>query len=194
MKRLISKNIYIKNSKASKQSGFSLIEVMIAALILSIGILGVAGLQIIGMKGTQQSHMKQQAVAIIHSLTERMTSNKPGVIAGNYENDSESFDCSNLPTCNSGVTCSPADIATVDLNNIFCGYKVTGSPNTAGVKYQVAGDVVSLAEGELDISCVTDCTDGELRLEIEWQEQAFDSREDQSPPKDIIVLNTRIAP
>ena len=37
------------------QSGFSLIEIMVAAVIHTIGILGVAGLQMVGMKGTHQS-------------------------------------------------------------------------------------------------------------------------------------------
>lgn len=188
----------VKNQSFNLQSGFSLIEIMIAALVLSIGILGVAGLQIIGMKGTQQSHMKQQAVAVLHSLTERMHSNKPGVIARNYEADSDTFDCSNLPVCGTGVNCTPADIATVDLHNIFCGYKTGSAPNTSGVKFQAAGDVVSLSGGLVEIDCATDCSDGELQLKVEWQEQAFDQAEIDAnggnpPPKDEIILNTRIA-
>ena len=198
----MNKHIQIKSTIAlskthSKQSGFSLIEVMVAALLLSIGILGVAGLQIIGMKGTQQSHMKQQASAVLHSLTERMHSNKLGVLAANYVDDSETYDCSNKPVCGVGVNCTPADIASLDKHNIFCGFKAGSGPNTSGIKYQAANDVVSLVDGQILISCITDCSDGEMRLEINWQEQAIDDSEnnnpDNKPEKDEIVLNTRIA-
>ena len=184
-------------AKKSNQSGFSLIEIMIAALLLSIGILGVAGLQVLGMKGTQQSHMKQQAVSVLHSLTERMHSNKPGVIAANYASDSETFNCANKPTCGVGANCSSADIATLDLHNLFCGFKEGTAPNTSGIKAQAVGDVVSLVDAQMIVNCITDCSDGELRLEINWQERAMDESENDNannkPVKDEIVLNTRIA-
>ncbi len=198
----MNKQTHIKSKIAfskvpHRQSGFSLIEIMIAALLLSIGILGVAGLQVIGMKGTQQSHMKQQAVAVLHSLTERMHSNKPGVLAANYAQDSDTFDCANKPVCGVGANCSSADIATVDLHNVFCGFKAGTAPNTSGIKSQATGDVVSLADAQMSVNCITDCSDGEIRLEINWQERAFDESENNNPNgkpvKDEIILNTRIA-
>ncbi len=157
------------------QTGFSLIEIMVAAVILSIGVLGVVSLQIIGLKGTHQSYMKQQAMAIVQSLTERMHSNKQGVIAGNYVASNASVDCADLPVCNTATSsCSVADIAKVDLHNVMCGYKAGAAPSTGGIKANAAGDIVALVNGRLDISCPAgDCTDGDVQINIRWTERAI---------------------
>jgi type IV pilus assembly protein PilV len=179
----------------NRQAGFSLIEVMVAAVILSIGILGVASLQIISMKGTQQSYMKQQAVDLVHSLSERMRSNKEGVINDNYLlADSATIDCDTPPpSCSTGTAnCSAADIATVDKHNIVCGYKAAGASKTGGVKTTGATDIAILSEGTLNISCPNTCPTGDVRISVEWREREF-GEEDQGP-KDSIVVNTRILP
>ncbi len=191
MKKLTSKNIYIRNRNAHKQSGFSLIEIMIAALILSIGILGVASLQIIGMKGTHQSYMKQQAMGIVQSLTERMHSNKQAVIAGDYVVlDSAAFDCGILPVCSdSSSNCSVADIATVDLHNLICGYKKGSAPSTGGVKTVTAGDVSSLIDGELIVTCPTVCATGDVQIDVRWSERGLST---ETTVKDSLVVTSRI--
>jgi type IV pilus assembly protein PilV len=115
----------------NKQSGFSLIEVMVAALILSTAILGMAGLQMMGMKGTQQSFMKSQAMNIAYNMIELMRANSDGVLASNYVFTSSGIACSTaLPACTSN--CSPADVALADKINIVCGYKSSGFPATGG--------------------------------------------------------------
>lgn len=174
------------------QSGFSLIEIMVAAVILSIGILGVAGLQMVGMKGTHQSYMKQQAMAVVQSLTERMHANKQGVIAGNYVVDSSTFACTAaLPACsNSSSNCTVAEIATVDLHNLVCGYKKGSAPRTGGVEVVSAGDISSLVNGELDVTCPTGCATGEIRINVQWTEREFGS---EIPGiDDSLMVTTRI--
>jgi len=179
------------------QAGYNLVEVMVAALVLSIGILGVAGLQIIGLKGTQQSFMKQQAMSVVQNLTERMHSNKLGVIQGNYVVDSSTFDCAALPVCtNATSSCSVAQIARVDLHNLICGYKVGTAPRTGGIEYPVAGNLSSLIDGELDVTCpAADCTAGDIQISVLWNEREF-GKEDNGvaagTPSDSLVLNTRI--
>ena len=182
-------SLLLKTSKF--QAGFSLIEVMVAALILSIGILGVAGLQIIGLKGTHQSYMKQQAMALVQSLTERMHSNKQGVIAGNYVVDSSTFDCAVLPACGSASSnCSVADIATVDLHNLVCGYKKGSAPRTGGVEVVATGDNSVFVNGELDVTCPSGCATGDVRINVQWTEREFGS--EVAGAADSLVITTRI--
>lgn len=193
MKELNSKNIKNRNMSARMQSGFSLIEVMIAAVVLSIGILGIAGLQIVAMKGTHQSYMKQQAMGIIHSLTERMHSNKQAVIASNYVVDSSTFDCNNLPVCSTSTSnCSVADIAQVDLHNLICGYQVGAGKSTGGVETKGAPDIAILVDGELDVSCPIDCSTGDVQITVAWTERGF--KDETIAAQDSIVINTRILP
>ena len=59
-----------------RQAGFSLLEVLIATLVLSAGLLGLAGLQIAGMKTTHNSYQMQQATWLVHDLLERMRVNQ----------------------------------------------------------------------------------------------------------------------
>jgi type IV pilus assembly protein PilV len=176
-------------SNPKQQSGFSLIEVMVAALILSTAILGVAGLQMVGMKGTQQSYMKQQAMGVVHSMIERMRANHAGVVASAYLLDSEAFDCTTavLPNC-STADCNPTQIALSDKINLVCGYKTTVGPRTGGIKVMSANDNVSLVKGTLNIACV-DCAVGDVSITVGWDERAFD--EEASTPNTITV-NTRI--
>jgi type IV pilus assembly protein PilV len=190
-----SKNSCLKAS--SKQTGFSLIEIMVAALILSIGILGVASLQIIGLKGTQQSYMKQQAMSVIQNLTERMRSNKQGVFDGDYEiANSNAFDCAelSLPDCSSANSnCSSAQLATADLHNLVCGYKTAGSSRTGGIRNIAADDISTFLGGQLTVACLAgNCDAGDLSIEVNWQENAIDESETNIAP-DSLLINTRIS-
>ena len=48
----------------SRQRGFTLIEVMIAVFVLSIGLLGVAALQLTAKKSSHQAWQRAQAVLL----------------------------------------------------------------------------------------------------------------------------------
>lgn len=58
-----------------RQRGFSLLEVLIALLILSLGLLGLAALQAFGLKFTYQSYQRTQATYLIGDIVERMRAN-----------------------------------------------------------------------------------------------------------------------
>lgn len=192
MKTILEKDEVIStksNSTKSKHSGFSLIEVMISALILSTAILGIAGLQIIGMRGTEQSLMKQQAMGIVQNMIERMRSNQAGVIAGNYVLDSSAFNCGQaLPNC-SGAICSPDQIAIVDQLNLVCGVHAGGGAHTGGVKVTSATDNAMLVNGTLDIACIN-CAVGDISITIGWTEREIGQEE--SPLADSLMINTRV--
>ncbi len=68
----------------SQQAGFTLLEVMIAILILSFGLLGIAGLQIRSVKVNQGSVYRSVAALRANEIADRMRANPAGYIAGNY--------------------------------------------------------------------------------------------------------------
>lgn len=69
---------------SQKQLGVSLIEILVAILILSFGLLGVAGLMTTGMKNTQSSQYRTQASFLAYDMAERMRTNRQAALNGDY--------------------------------------------------------------------------------------------------------------
>jgi len=60
-------------------SGFSLLEVLISLVIMSVGLLGVAGLISTTLKGNDSAYMRTQATAQAYNIIDRMRANMDGV-------------------------------------------------------------------------------------------------------------------
>ncbi|MEG0822393.1 MAG: type IV pilus modification protein PilV [Burkholderiaceae bacterium] len=58
-----------------RQRGLSLVEILVAVVILSIGLLGLAGLQANSMRASQGSLYRAQAATLVADLAERMRTN-----------------------------------------------------------------------------------------------------------------------
>jgi len=58
-----------------RTSGFTLIEVLIAVLVLGIGLLGVAGLQSVALSMNQGSYVRTQATVLARDIADRMRAN-----------------------------------------------------------------------------------------------------------------------
>lgn len=59
-----------------RQQGFSLIEVMVAMLLLSIGMLGIAGIIVNNLKNNQSSYARGQASMLVADIVDRMRANR----------------------------------------------------------------------------------------------------------------------
>ncbi len=97
---------------ASREQGFTLIEVMIAVLILSVGLLGLAGLQVAALQNNQNAFMRSQATALAYDLADRMRANVLGTISGNYNPANAGVN----GNCGTTTGCSPQAMAENDLN------------------------------------------------------------------------------
>jgi len=67
------------------RGGFSLIEVLVAILILSIGLLGLAGLQNRALRGNQSAMLRSRAVQRCEDILDRMRANRGPALNGNYD-------------------------------------------------------------------------------------------------------------
>ena len=67
-----------------RNRGFSLLEVLISVLILSIGLLGMAGLQMNALKFNQSASVRSQATVMAYEITDRMRMNRVAALAGQY--------------------------------------------------------------------------------------------------------------
>jgi type IV pilus assembly protein PilV len=109
----------------SSQSGFTLLEVLIALLIVSFGMLGVAGLQLVTLKSNASSQYRSLAVHYAQEIGERMRVNdaalKTGVLRTQfaaYNSPATSKTHASLTsftaTCKT-IGCTPAQQALNDL-------------------------------------------------------------------------------
>lgn len=68
-----------------KQRGaISLIEVLVALLVLTFGILGLAGMQISSLRGNTSALVRTQATELGYDLMDRMRANRDVAINGGY--------------------------------------------------------------------------------------------------------------
>jgi len=67
------------------QGGFTLVEVLVALVILAFGLLGLAGLQSVGLKNIQASQWRSQATMLGYDVIDRMRSNCQAALGGDYD-------------------------------------------------------------------------------------------------------------
>jgi len=123
---------FISLPKRAADSGFTLVEVLVALVVLSIGLLGLAALQLSSLQFNTNSLFRTQATVAAYDIIDRMRSNRAGFKANAYQVLSASDAANVLSTygtcslssgsCNcKDVTnpCAPADLATYDLGNWY---------------------------------------------------------------------------
>lgn len=91
-----------------KQKGFSLLEVLISIVVLTIGLLGVAALQGSSIRYNHSAQLRAIAIAQGHSMADRIKANKAGVSAGAYNA------ITGIPSQTSCTSCSPTQLAQYD--------------------------------------------------------------------------------
>jgi type IV pilus assembly protein PilV len=88
----------------SRQRGVTLIEVLIAMLILAVGLLGMASLQVRAVSDTSNSSFRSIAIFYVNDMADRIRANPVGE-QGNLYNDasggSEKDNCLKVAGCNS---------------------------------------------------------------------------------------------
>lgn len=94
-----------------RNRGFTLIEVLIALVILSIGLLGIAGLQTRGQQFSYAAHMRTQATMLAYDIMDRIRMNDAIArdnVQGYHKASGSGADC--LST-----TCTPAQLRDFDV-------------------------------------------------------------------------------
>ncbi len=72
-------------SVPKKLRGVSMLEILVTVLILSLGLLGMAGLVTTGMKGNITAHYRSIATNQAQDIADRMRANLAGVRDGSYD-------------------------------------------------------------------------------------------------------------
>jgi type IV pilus assembly protein PilV len=89
-------------------NGFTLVEVLIALVIMSVGMLGIAGLYVHSMQAARTSLFRHQAVTLAGDVADRIRAN-PRAGAG-YMVAGQDNSC-----IDGGIDCTPAEMAQSDI-------------------------------------------------------------------------------
>lgn len=90
-------------------TGFTLVEVLVAVLVLSIGLLGLAGLQANSLRFNTDSSIQTQATYIANDMADRMRANASSV--ANYPATAATQNAS----CYAAGGCSPLQMVANDI-------------------------------------------------------------------------------
>jgi type IV pilus assembly protein PilV len=105
----------MRNLAHRRVAGFSLIEVLIALVILSVGLLGIAAMVSVSLKSKDSSYYRTEALTLASSILDRMRANRDIATANGYDTTFGTT-TSDAPSdnCTTGA-CSTTDLATMDL-------------------------------------------------------------------------------
>jgi type IV pilus assembly protein PilV len=107
------------NNRRRSGSGFTLIEVMVSLVILSVGLLGVAKLVMLSSRSNDSAYLRSQATALAYQILDDMRANRNTALAQGYD----STLAAGAAPVNPGFTCAgtgnacstPANLALYDV-------------------------------------------------------------------------------
>jgi type IV pilus assembly protein PilV len=67
-----------------KVRGFTLVEALVALVVLSVGLLGVAGMQLSSLQTNGTAFQRTQATFLAEDIADRMRANRANALAGAY--------------------------------------------------------------------------------------------------------------
>ena len=120
----------MKNSQTNRQrrrnAGFGMVEVLVTLILLSVGLMGIAKLQLISLRSVHASAVRGQAVLLAYDLADRMRANRFGIadLDGNpvgfyNRSDGVNYQAPTDNDCTEGAgaaaDCSIAEVAAHDL-------------------------------------------------------------------------------
>jgi len=148
----------------SQQHGFSLLEVLVSIVVLSVGLLGLAALQMNSVQYNHGAFLRSIAVSQVNDIIDRMRANQTAVDAGNYNALSG---VGSAPSCSA---CTPEEIVQKDLfewnaNNALLLPTGQGTVTAAGNLFNISvmwdnsrnGATGTNCSGDLsvDLTCLT---------------------------------------
>ena len=166
-----------------RSSGFTMVEVLITVVVVSIGLLGLAGLQISGLRANMGSEARSKATILANDIAERMHANPlaidqyDGITTAGQDCETEpdrfcsSYNDGTVTTLTDGTTttitpaaeCTPTQMSTFDAWVWTCGLPVATGVQRGGV-------INKLTNGTASVTCNTNpCVEGSARtISVSW--------------------------
>lgn len=139
------------------QKGVLLIEVLITMIIVVLGLLGLAGLQVQLQKNEMESYQRSQALLLLNDMSNRIAINRSAAFADSYVTGAAN-------ALGVGMTCPTAEATTTQLDLRQWCQALQGAAETMGAGAD-AVNVGALVGGR---GCVEKVDEGYL-VTVAWQ-------------------------
>ena len=186
----------------TKQSGFTLIEVLVSVFVLALGVIGVAGMQLTAMRNSQVSNYQTVAVQLAAELADKMRSN---AVEMAKTDDSNAF----IFTYNSATdgeptvgtkcyatTCTAEQMADFDVYE----WKQRLRALLPGGRVAICRDTTPVDSGALKWACTSSLTaqgDAPLVIKVGWlgrgkNPDGTDNKDGTYPPSVAIAVESYV--
>ncbi len=150
-------------AQISAQRGAALLEVMVAILITSFGLLALAGLQTKMSAATMEAFQRAQALTLLEDMTQRIQAN---------QNQHASYIAASLGTgdapadCTTGALPTRADVDRCEWSNALKGAAETSAGANVGAMLGARGCIEQLQAPSVAAGA---CLPAIYRISVAWQ-------------------------
>ncbi len=132
-----------------------MLELLVALLVTSVGVLGIVGLAALSARHQRSAAAHAEAVRLAGDIIERVRANPAGLHAGGY---AVSGDAVEGPDCRAG-SCAAAQMAAFDLAQWRCALGASTTDQGCRGPLRAKGTVAA------------DASAGSVRVTIQWRDQ-----------------------
>jgi len=161
------------------QRGFSMIELLVAVLVMGIGVLGITGMQVISLQNNRGALLRSEAIILAYDILDRIRANPTGNPAGLAYSG---IDLDDAPPgandCNS-ATCTSAQMVQFDQAVWKCAlgsYQDNATCTTFHANNILPPPTeqpgLPSGDGSIDVNATT----GIITVTVRWQDPNFGPR------------------
>lgn len=131
-------------TRRALQAGFTMIEVLIAMLILTIGLLGLVAMQAVAQRAELESYQRAQAMVLMNDVVDRISANRRAATCyaittsstagtpyigatGTGVYDTSSFSCPSMATNPTAVSRAALDVQLIEEMMLGAGEVTSGN-------------------------------------------------------------------
>ncbi len=183
----IQRKMKLKPGVQSKQLGITLIEVLVTVLILAIGGLGIASMQLAGLKYTNGAYARTQSVILANDMINKIQSNRTFALDLNNDGTFGNNEPYTIPTFGSIITstkdctqdeCDTQELADYDLS--------TWLDEVARVLPAGRGRITLINQPNAGI------TERQFNISLQWREVANSSDQDATQDSELKSVTYRV--